>query len=857
MINSILILILISIACPVFSAINIAPYSEIISVPYIGETTQYLVDGIILSKKEDNTQMLVAPLPIRIGNSIKVRYEFTLPDSYELSHVRIYQLKPTAGRNSAKSFVISIDTDNNGICDKTIVTEDAGKTDMWQQYHFSDHPIISKLCFLTNKLKINKGPNYGGPVISEFEIYINNKNEIKKNDINTIDWKKIQLLEDSPESFQKIDNLLIDTLPNNSKHNINRGVLSSMWLYWNPDTEYSSKRVNKKIHQLTLLGATHLWLYPHAYSNKVNFEEWTKPADRISQFYSKQVNNKSKKERIMSFPNRLLPASKINILKKMTEQLHENNINIIVNESILPIDSIGWTFPRIPNATKFPSLCSDYVRKESRHFYKSIVDSDIDGLVLGGDEFFLYDNGRDDKSFPEICKINGLISDKCKPTCSELFYSETGKNTPTNTRDYSKTNAQWKIFRYRMIAKWFLEYKTSFTDNNNNLTTTTLLRPGEYNKTDYGAAYDIIGNNESIDIMSSDPYWSNNNYLGHYYFANEVKKLLAANNKRKAEVTLQATPLFTNTGYEDPLMLVGPVFSSVMHGATGINFYRQDLLFSKNIYKSGVLVSKIFKLLKYINQLGFSNPQNSKDVAILYSRASEDWWRLKNQKNVNKSVQAHIYQNSVLEVMFREGVDFDLFYLDNNKVLNNLEDYKIVIIPFPYSITKNSIIKIKYHLEKGINIVVFNSRGEVDELGIEYPEPRLAFLNESQFKNISIDYTTYIDFKNEIFKVLDSTLDKPYSLVNNRNGHDIECNILRHQSNNDIMLICINWDIKSYPLALSLKLPYNNYKIDKITLDGVVPLVINGNSKISSTELENFNIQVSSKEFFILHINNI
>ena len=836
--------------------LNVAPQSEIISKPFIGGTTKYLVDGVTKPGVDENTQMLMAPLPIRIGNPILARYEFKLPYESKLSHVRVYQLTPKGGRRAAKSFIISIDTNNDGLCDKKIVNEDDGQTDLWQKYYFSSHPKTRKVCYQAIKLQDKQGPNYGGPVLSELEIYVIKDAEILDGNRTSLEHHNISLLlEESLHSSRSIESLLNEPAERIIDKTINRGVFASMWFYWNPDVGYESKYVNKKVAQLSKLGATHLWLYPHAYTNKSNLsQDWTVPTDDLSKYFSEKVRSKSKQEKIMSFPNDLLPASKINILENVTRQLHESNIKIIINESMLPIDSTGWTFPRVADAKNFPSLCSKYVREESRSYYRSIVDSGVDGIVMGGDEFFLYDNGGDDKYFPEICKVNGKVSKRCLPTCSKLFEIETGENVPVDTRTYSKQVAKWKLFRYKMVAKWFLEYKTLFTKSGRNLTATTLLEPGQNKRTDYGIAYDVIGGNESVDVMSSDPYWSNDNYLGHYYFANEVKKLSGAASNKKAEVTLQTTPNFTQEGYINPLMLVGPAFSSIMHGATGINFYRQDHLFTPQINNNGILVSKVFRLIKYIEQLGFSNPQPPKDIAILYSRASEDWWKLKNRKNKNKSVEAHVTQNATMEVMFREGIDFDLFYLDESNTWEDMEEYRLIIIPFPYSISEKSYIRIKSLLAKGVKIVIFNSQGEVDELGVEYKTPKLSSLMKLHFKNIPINSSSYSEVKNEIFNVLDGMLKEPISLVKNRSRHDIECNVLKHHSKVNILVFCINWDKESYQFELGVRLPKNNYKVEKVTLDTIIPLAINGNSGIDSDKLEHFRIHIGEREFFILHI---
>ena len=838
-------------SCRVIPDTNIAPYSKIRSTPYIGETLNYLSDGVT-HIEGNNTTALASPVPIRLGNTIVASFSFSLPSKLPINSIRLFQYSSRNGRRYARKFSISVDDNGNGRCDKVLIEEDNGVPNRWQVYNLKTPPVTTLICFKVDKLEDVHGPNYGGPILTEFEIYVPD-DKLSYNAISSHQHKLKQstYLKEVDNKALEIEDYISNI--NGSNNEINRGVLSSAWFYWDPEKGYDRKHVQDRINQLTSLGANRIWIYPHAYATKINYNSMAMPSNKISSYYIDKRLSKGKQFKVMAFPNNLLIGSKDNVLKRLIEQLHDANISVIVNDSFIPIGEAGWGFPRVPNSSEYPSLCSSYVREESASYYQSILDSNPDGLVLGGDEFFFYDNGRDDIDYPSVCKNKGKTIEQCRPTCAGLFYKTTGLKAPSKPRVFTEELARWKLFRYELVASWFARFD-SLRDKNNPVIFTTMLRPGENKRTSYGIAYDVIGKLGKIDVMSSDPYWSNDNYLDNYYFANEVQKLLGATRTRKAEVTIQATPRFTNKEYEHSIMLVGPIFSSIMHGATGINIYRQDYLLQQ---RTGEVVKKIFNLIRLIGKLGFANKTSDKDVAVLYSRASEDWWYLRYFDNPILSTYAHLIQNAVTEVLFREGIDFDLYYLDDLNGWSELINYKAVILPFPYSVSQSAADSIKILADKGVKIIALNANGEVNEYGVEYETPLLMLISNIVKGGVRIEHAAYSDVKTDLFTVLRLAGVKVNPLIKNRNGKRVECKLRRHHVNKNVVVFCINWDSRVNDVKLGLKLDEGNYSIQKITIDKVIPLSFKGETVNSAEELREITLEMHPLSLVILYFSEV
>src|SRR6266567_8313885 len=117
------------------SEVNIAPYCKLRSTPYIGAAIAYLVDGKIASPA-DNTLMRAVPLPIRTGQQTPLQYEFTFPQRYRVTGVRLLQ-HATQGRRPAAGYTIDLDTKGDDHYDKTVVEERNARGGEWFEYSIS------------------------------------------------------------------------------------------------------------------------------------------------------------------------------------------------------------------------------------------------------------------------------------------------------------------------------------------------------------------------------------------------------------------------------------------------------------------------------------------------------------------------------------------------------------------------------------------------------------------------------------------------------------------------------------------------------------------------------------------------
>jgi hypothetical protein len=353
----------------------------------------------------------------------------------------------------------------------------------------------------------------------------------------------------------------------------------------------------------------------------------------------------------------------------------------------------------------------------------------------------------------------------------------------------------------------------------------------------------------TVSEMSSNPYWSHNSYLGHYFFANETKKLIGASPVRTAFVTFQPTPNFDKHGYRNPIMLYGPAISALMHGARGIGFYGQSYLFGGGDHDAGPWVEKIFNLTAYLEQKGLLDYRVPRRVALLYSRASEDWWQLAHAANPVEAAEGVLYQNAVMEVLFRHGIPFELYYLDQPSALDELGNYALAILPYPYSVSVEAATKIRSALAKGTKVVSLRHDGEVDPFAERYPTPLLRGV--PGITNLSIDLTksSYDELSAQLMEAVTDTVDGPPLLLN-ANGKDVECSIQENKS--DRLVFCLNWEMRPVEVNLGINLAAGRYKASVVTLDRESPAGVGGKSDLAPDDLRSFRLVLAPGEAKIL-----
>lgn len=169
-------------------------------------------------------------------------------------------------------------------------------------------------------------------------------------------------------------------------------------------------------------------------------------------------------------------------------------------------------------------------------------------------------------------------------------------------------------------------------------------------------------------------------------------------------------------------------------------------------------------MIRLLEQWGVADAKTPDVACLLISRASEDWWRTKLEgmcgaaesgdvafnllyagDDINKAAPkaAGSERDRVLKLDALRGVGSKLAmesllceravpyraaFADRLDNLQELKRFKLLIMPFCYSLSKEAFDKVKEAVDAGVTLAIFGPLAPVDEFGNPYPEPLLQAL---------------------------------------------------------------------------------------------------------------------------------
>lgn len=752
-----------------FSDFNIAPYCKIKSFPYGGFSLSNLVDGLY-DLKETGELSFNLPQFNKMGNSLMnvgAEVYFILPEIKKLKKIRIFKSYPEI------NYILFI---NNEEVAK-IESSEIG----WLEYIPEKETNCKEI-----KLKAYGGNETVYLGIEEVEIIVEGEKEKKYIEVESLKEKTKYKIE---EVILKEDNL--------------KRCLYVLGAFVYQYPEIWAEKIKE-------LGVNTIILYGHYYGNIKEFEKgkYTLPEDPEIRRYLERGIKFLKEEgkesiTVASWPSKVVPGTKENYLKKTIDAFHKFNIKVIVSVGFfIPFDILKH-YPRCGQSDwhLLPStpciISDDFIANFGSSLYKEIVENGADGIVLGGDEF-----GAEGHRLSSISPYD---------PCIKKFKNKYGyKTLPIDAEDTLRYR-RWEIFEYEGIAKVFQKWTKSIKSINKDVIATCLLLSWPWIYSDRmwsGLAYDIIGHISGMDYLTTD----------YYRPLTTIKLISASSPKRKGGYTWAIGYFYPEyLPFKDEIFIYGPLLAVL--GQSGKEVAEISLYEHRHIISSKGgkplkddkkergfnVVKKFFNLVKYLQKEGIDKSEVPKGVLLLYSRSSEDWWQLKNDysqsfsptimrnrfgpdwrkilfsktteeinKKYLKQIEGYIYHQAIMDLLTSRGVPYDLYYMDQAKTLPSLEEYKVIIIPFGYSINKEAYKKIKKAVEKGSCLILFNFKGEVDEWGQPYKNPifdEIIRMNNVYFYQIDINEKCEEEIAEEILPVIYKYADKipKFKILNEEN----------------------------------------------------------------------------------------
>jgi hypothetical protein len=507
-----------------------------------------------------------------------------------------------------------------------------------------------------------------------------------------------------------------------------------------------------------------------------------------------------------------------------------------------------------------------YINRYTREYMKGIVleqvQAGVDGVHIGYDE-----------QYATAIRYPASADEFTKKVFEER-YNLPFPEEPADTESFRK----WLVFAYEEFASYLAEASAAAKKANPEVLTATAITALDtaWNaRQDWGVARDVVGHTVDIDHYNTSGYLSFEDIV-HWKTAAQTKEAIAAHRKRSVFCTHNC-PWAQNPEKQPgfylhfpPVYMYGPPISHIMHGGKRTMYWRYNFMFAGGYNE---YVKQAFSILDTLAAWGAKDARTPVSIAVLRSRASEDWWQVRQRYNEEgvpmDQTRGFIYHKWLEEFLFTGAYPFDMYQMDYPEDFEKkLSAYDLIILPFPYSISREAFKVIEKSVEQGKPVIVFDRKGETDEWGNFYDKPLFDDLVGTG-KVIFIDDDIPVVGHHSSFILsmrarIDGLLGDKKQVYFNPFGNDVELAVLEN-SKGEYILAFINWTDRNIEVEAGLlRLPEEgrkflrrvpqNYRVLQRDLKEIRKVVFGGKEVLSSGDLKRFRVPLARWDVKVLYV---
>ncbi len=310
-----------------------------------------------------------------------------------------------------------------------------------------------------------------------------------------------------------------------------------------------------------------------------------------------------------------------------------------------------------------------------------------------------------------------------------------------------------------------------------------------------------------------------------------------------------------------PVAYIGNTLGAVFNKAAALDFWRYN--FMDMVPSAREAIKDAFHMADTACAWGAKKATIPRDVLVLRSRASEDWWALhkENEKGAGKEGTEFDHSQWLCNILIRNAFPFELYWQDQPQSYKPVIDkFKAVVLTLPYSVGDNELKALQKAVEANVPVIAVGAKGETDELGDKRSTPALeALIKEGKVQFFGNDIRRDGNFR--------ATEDEFVALLDNAIGHDRRSLRLKRYGDKDVhaamlevkpdekLVLLVNWSMSDTEVDLGLSLPQNNdYKILSRGRKGTSEMSIEGKKLLSDADLRQFRVNLKNGDAEVLRI---
>jgi hypothetical protein len=303
---------------------------------------------------------------------------------------------------------------------------------------------------------------------------------------------------------------------------------------------------------------------------------------------------------------------------------------------------------------------------------------------------------------------------------------------------------------------------------------------------------------------------------------------------------------------------------NLMYGAGSVNYWRFNYVVD---YGHASALTRAYSMVKELDALGLWDARPSRKIALLSSRASLDWWQIKAwwgksaDPNWDRGLEGQrgwFADECAFNLLQKNGYSFDWLFLDNLERLTGLDQSKVLVIPFAYSVSKEAAARIKSAAEKGAKVILLSGMaGPTDEWGEPHPAPVLKELVDSGkavvFDEDILAFGSSTSLAGKFLKALDGALGAEHPFKLHHYGQSIDATLLE-KGDRERFVFLLNYEKKPCTVDIEMALPEGKYEAfarDDNRWYSVSPA---DGGKLTQTQLRHFRLILAREQPYVLYI---
>lgn len=254
-----------------------------------------------------------------------------------------------------------------------------------------------------------------------------------------------------------------------------------------------------------------------------------------------------------------------------------------------------------------------------------------------------------------------------------------------------------------------------------------------------------------------------------------------------------------------------------------LNFWRYNFMDMKGP-KTRAAVKAAGYMTQVLGSWGGKKAEIPKDVLLLRSRTSEDWWSLRQYMPAKSERRAYEKERSwghslffwVAARLVERATPFEIYQTQRVDAWKDIAaKYKVIVLPFAYSLSDEESAALKAAARTGVKIVVLggDEAGTVDGIGEKRERNALDGIPVERFRiedaSVPATHAQAVAFR----KLLDKVLLQPSLAIETEPGHDVQAFMLS-VSKREKLLMVANWSERTTRANLRLALPRGAYSLE-------------------------------------------